>query len=74
MMTFYVGNLEFKASTKELTDALHEKFHKTHLTDVMIPRTDGRSHSFVTLSWAKASNIIPYDVCKSYSGRLLVDL
>ncbi len=71
MTTFYEGNLEFKASTKELKDALDEVFYKIHVEDVVIPRTDCRSrgYAFVTLSWAKASDII----CKYYFGRSLVN-
>ncbi len=51
--TLYVGNLEFKASNKELKDALDREFHKIHIEGVVIPRKDGRfrSYAFVTLSW-----------------------
>ena len=75
MATFYVGNLEFKASTNELKGELDEVFHKIHVEDVVIPRMEGRSHSyaFVTLSWAKASNISKFYMCKFYSGELFVN-
>ena len=43
METFYVGNFEFKASTKELKDELDEVFCKIHVEDVVIQRKDGRS-------------------------------
>ena len=43
METFYVGNLEFKASTKDLKDELDKVFRKIHVEDVVIPRRDGRS-------------------------------
>ena len=75
MATFYVGNLEFKASTKELKDELDKVFRKIHVEDVVIPRKDGRSrgYAFVTLSWAKASNISKFYMCKFYSGELFVN-
>ena len=41
--TLYVGNLEFKASTKELKDVLDRVFKKIHVEDVVIPLKDGRS-------------------------------
>jgi hypothetical protein len=54
--TLYVGNLEFKASTKDLKDALNAEFDEIRVEDVVIPRKDGRSrgYAFVTLSWAQA--------------------
>ena len=36
MATFNVGNLEFKATTKELKDELGEVFSKIHVEDVVI--------------------------------------
>ena len=73
MAAFYVGNLEFKASTKELKDELDKVLCKIHVEDVVISRKDGRSrgYAFVTLSWARASNFNPFDICKLYSGILL---
>ena len=71
MQTIYVGNLEFKASTKELKDELNKVFHKIHVEDVVIPRKDGRSrgYAFVTLSWARASNVNPFNICNLYTGN-----
>ena len=73
--TLYVGNLEFKASTKELKDVLDRVFKKIHVEDVVIPLKDGRScgYGFVTLSWAKGSTIDPDNICKVYSGMLNVN-
>ncbi len=47
-----MGNLEFKASTKDLRDALDTEFDEIRVEDVVIPRKDGRScdYAFVTLS------------------------
>jgi hypothetical protein len=72
--TLYVGNLEFKASTKDLKDALDREFHKIQVEDIVIPRKDGRSRSyaFVTLPWAKASKVDPSDICTFYLGMLYV--
>ena len=69
-----MGNLEFKASTKDLQGALDTVFHKIHVENVVIPRKDGRSrgYAFVTLSWAKASEVDPSDICTIYSGMLYV--
>ncbi len=68
--TLDVGNLEFKASTKDLREALERVFHKIHVADVVISRIDGRSrgYAFVTLSWAQASKIDTSDNCTIYSG------
>ena len=75
MVTLYVGNLEFKASTQELKDELDRWFHKIHVEDVVILGLDGRSrgYAFVTLSWAKALPIYPPDICKIFSGMLDVN-
>ena len=74
--TLYVGNLEFKASTKDLQEALDRVFHKIHVEDFVIPRKDGRSrgYAFVTLSWAKATKVDPSDICMLYSGMLYVKI
>ena len=70
----YVGNLEFKASTKDLQEAFDKVFRKIHVGEVVIPRKDCRSrgYAFVTLSWAKASDVDPSDICTIYSGMLYV--
>ncbi len=75
METLYVGNLEFKASTKDVKDVLDKVFRKIHVEDVAIPRKDGRScgYAFVNLSWDNASDINPFDICKLYSGMLDVN-
>ncbi len=48
----YVGNLEFKASTKDLKDALDTEFDEIRVEYDVIPRKDGisRGYAFVTLS------------------------
>ena len=65
--------MEFKASTKDLKEALDRVFHKIHVEDVVIPRKDGRSrcYAFAT-SWPKASEVDPSDICTIYSGMLYV--
>jgi hypothetical protein len=72
--TLCVGNLEFKASSKDLKEALDTLFRKIHVENVVIPRKDCRSrgYAFVTLSWAKASDVDPSDICTIYSGMLYV--
>jgi len=69
-----VGNLEFKASNKDLKDALDAEFDEIRVENVVIPRKDGRScgYAFVTLSWAQASKVDPSDICTFYSGRFYV--
>ena len=79
--TLYVGNLDYKASKKELTDELEfelqldKYFGKIHLEEVVIPKKDGRSrgYAFITLSWATASNVDTSDICKIYSGMINVN-
>ena len=44
--TLYVGNLEFKASTKDLKDALDAEFDEIRVEDVVIPRKDCRSRCY----------------------------
>jgi hypothetical protein len=75
--THSLGYIEFKASTKELKDALDREFHNIHVEDVVIPRNDGRcrrssGYAFVTLSRAKASKVDPSDICTICSGMLYV--
>jgi hypothetical protein len=72
--TLYVGNLEFKASTKDLKDALDAEFDEIRVEDAVIPRKDGRSrgYAFVSLSWAQASKVDPSDICTFHSGMLYV--
>jgi hypothetical protein len=73
--TLYVGNLEFNASTKDLQDALDTVLRKIHVEDVVIPKKDGRScccYAFITLSWAKTSEVGPSGICTLYSGMLYV--
>ena len=43
--------MEFKASTKDLKDALDAEFDEIRVENVVIPRKDGRSrgYAFVTL-------------------------
>jgi hypothetical protein len=73
--TLYAGNLEFKASTKQLKDELDRVFHKIHVEDVVTPMKNGRSccYAFVTLSWASASTVNPADICTVFSGMLDVN-
>ena len=73
--TLYVGNLEFKASTKQLKDELDRVFHKIHVEDVVIPMKNGRycGYAFVTLSWASASTVNPADICTVFWGMLDVN-
>jgi hypothetical protein len=72
--TIYVRNFEFKASTKDLKDALDAEFDENRVEDVVFPRKDGRSrgYAFVTLSWARASKVDPSDICTFYSGMFYV--
>jgi hypothetical protein len=69
-----VGNLEFKASTKDLKDAPNAEFDEIRVEDAVILRKDGRSrgYAFVTSSWAQASKVCPSDICTFYSGMLYV--
>ncbi len=74
--TLYVGNLEFKASTKDLKDALDAEFDEIRVEDVVIQRKDCRSHgyAFISLSWAQASMVDPSYICTFYSGMSYVKL
>ncbi len=72
--TLSVGNLEFKASTKDLKNALDAEFDEIRVEFVVIPRKDSRfrGYAFATLSWAQASKVDPSDICTFYSGMLYV--
>ena len=70
-----MGNLEFKASTKQLKDELDLVFHKIHVDDGVIPVKNSRScgYAFVNLSWANALTADPADICKVLSGMFHVN-
>ncbi len=63
--TLNVGNLEFKASTKDLKEALDREFHKIQVENVVSrDRTaDLAVMCFATLSWAQVSKVDPSDIC-----------
>ena len=45
------------------------------IDEVIVPENNGKSqgYAFVTLSWAKAANVNPSDICKAYSGMIDVN-
>ncbi len=64
--TLYVGNLEFKASTNDLKEALDREFHKIHVEDVVIPRQDSRSRSYAS------ENFSSHNYYNGYNGKFLL--
>ncbi len=58
-----------------LKDVLNTVFQKIRVGDAVVPIKDGKScgYAFVNLSWADASDIDPFDICKLYSGTLFVN-
>ncbi len=64
--TLYVGNLEFKASTNDLKEALDREFDESRVKDVVIPRQDGRSRSYAS------ENFSSYNDYNGYNGKFLL--
>ena len=74
--TLYVGNLDYNSDSTPLHKALRQYFRKRIKVDeVIVPENNGKSreYAFVTLSWAKAANVIPSDICDMYSGMIDVN-
>ena len=74
--TLYVGNLDYNSDSKPLRKALRKYFrYRIKVDKVLVPENNGKSrgYAFVTLSWAKAPNVNPSDICKVYSGMIDVN-
>jgi hypothetical protein len=74
--TLYVGNLDYNSDGKSLLKELRKDFrYRIKIDEVIVPENNGKSrgYAFVTLSWAKAANVNPSDICKAYSGMIDVN-
>ena len=74
--TLYVGNLDYNSDSKPLHKALQKYFrYRIKVEETLVPENNGKSRgfAFVTLSWAKAANVNPSDICKAYSGMIDVN-
>ena len=74
--TLYVGNLDYNTDSVHLSKALRKYFcYRIKVDAVTVPDDNGKSrgYAFVTLSWAKAANVNPSDICKLYSGMIEVN-
>ena len=75
--TLYVGNLAFKASEEDLSNALSQIFIKIQVEKVTIPKENGRprgfAFKFVDLSWAADAQVKMIDICIAQSGMIFVN-
>ena len=73
--TLYVGNLAFKASEEDLSNALSQIFIKIQVEKVTIPQENGRPRgfAFVDLSWAADAPVKVIDICIAQSGMIFVN-
>ena len=74
--TLYVGNLDYNADANPLLKTLRKYFrYRIKVDEVIVPENNGKSrgYAFVTLSWAKAANVNPSDICKFHSGMIDVN-
>ena len=75
--TLYVGNLNYDSNAEPLHKALRKALltdfrNRIRLDKADVPENNGKSrgYGFVTLSWAKAADVKPSDICKIYSGMI----
>ena len=70
-----MGNLAFKASEEDLSNALSQIFIKIQVEKVTIPQENGRPRgfAFVDLSWAAGAPVKMMDVCIAQSGMIFVN-
>jgi hypothetical protein len=74
--TLYVGNLDYNSDSNLLFKTLRKYFrYRIKVDEVRVPENNGKSrgYAFVTLSWAKAANVNPSDICKYHSGMIDVN-
>jgi hypothetical protein len=74
--TLYVGNLDYNTDSGHLRKVLRKYFrYRIKVDAVTVPDDNGKSrgYAFVTLSWTKAANVNPSDICKLYSGMIEVN-
>ena len=74
--SLYVGNLDYNSDSNLLFKTLRKYFrYRIKVDKVMAPENNGKSrgYAFVTLSWAKAANVNPSDICKYHSGMIDVN-
>jgi len=75
--TLYVGNLDYNSNAEPLQKALRKALLRDFRSRIRLDKTDlpenngkSRGYGFVTLSWAKAADVKPSDICKIYSGMI----
>jgi hypothetical protein len=70
-----VGNLAFKASEEDLSNALSQIFIKIQVEKVTIPHENGRPRgfAFVDLSWAADAPVKMIDICIAQSAMIFVN-
>ena len=72
--TLYVGNLDFKATEDDLSDALSSLSDSIVVENVTIPCVNGKSkYGFIELSWAQATMLDIADIMTVFSGVLKVN-
>ena len=72
--TLYVGNLDFKATEEDLSEALSHLSDSIVVAKVTIPCVNGKSrYGFVELSWAQSANVNIADLIIMKSVWIQVD-
>ncbi len=72
-LRLYVGNLEFKASAEDLSNALNQIFIRIQVEKITIPQGNGRrpGYAIIDLSWAAEAPVI--DICVAHSDMIFVN-
>ena len=72
-----MGNLDYNSNAEPLQKALRKALLRDFRSRIRLDKTDlpenngkSRGYGFVTLSWAKAADVKPSDICKIYSGMI----
>lgn len=73
--TLYVGNLQFKASVEDLSNALNRIFKRIQVEKVTIPQRNEKSlgYAFIELSWAAGAPVKMFDICVTHSAMVFVN-
>ena len=75
VVTLYAGNLDFKVNSADILETIRNHLKdRIQVHELTIANHHGRSkgYGFITLSWARAAEVDPADICKLYYGMIQV--